>query len=232
MTGVLNHGSLKSVQERIRQAALSAGRKPEDVRIVAVTKKFPADTMLSAVNGGLTLLGESRVQETELKLPGFSRRNDTELHLIGHLQSNKVRKAVELFDVIQTVDSQKLGQRINRIAHEAGKVQRVYLQVNTGHDPAKFGVSPETALNTAGELSQLPGLKLEGIMMIAPLLDDPAELKAVFAGTREIRDRIREQVSKDCQFLSMGMTADFELAVQQGATHVRLGTALFGKRPV
>lgn len=232
MNAVLNYRNLESVRERIHLAALNAGRKPEDVQIVAVTKKFPVETMESALDGGLSVLGESRVQEAEVKIPNFTRRKETELHLIGHLQSNKTRKAVELFDVIQSVDSLKLGQRISRIASDFETTQRIYLQVNTGKDPAKFGVAAEAALETGQKIGQLPWITLEGVMMIAPLTEDPLELAGIFAQTRKIRDEIRASGVSACKFLSMGMTADFELAVQEGATHVRLGTALFGARPV
>ena len=232
MNAVLNHDNLKTVRERIQQSAMKAGRSPEDVQIVAVTKKFPIETLESALDGALSVLGESRVQEAEVKMPGFSRRRDIELHLIGHLQSNKVRKAIELFDVIQTVDSLKLGQRISRIALDEKTRQRIYLQVNTGNDPAKFGVASEAALETALKLGQLPGIILEGVMMIAPIMDDQKKLAGIFAQTRKIRDDIHDSGITSCKFLSMGMTADFELAVQEGATHIRLGTALFGTRPV
>jgi len=227
----LQKKALQWVRSQIAIAAEQVQRNPDDIRIVAVTKKFPLSTLDSAFAAGLHTIGESRVQEAAVKLPQFTFRNDVETHLIGHLQSNKVRKAVQLFDVIQTVDTYTLAERINRIAGEEGKQQRIYMQVNTGADPAKHGATGSEALVMGRRIADLPNIQLEGIMTIGPVVDNPEDMHSIFRLTRQIRDNLQLEV-QSCHSLSMGMTADYTIAVTEGATHIRLGTALFGARPV
>ncbi len=145
------------------------------------------------------------------------------------MQSNKARKAVELFDVIQSIDSLKLALKINNIAEESNKVQRIMMQVNTGNDPAKYGFSPTECPDVSQELNEMHNIQLEGIMMIPPLIKDTSELRSIFSQTQEIQKNIAA-VFPGCNCLSMGMTADYPLAIEEGATHVRIGTALFGER--
>ncbi len=187
--------------------------------------------MESAISAQLNCLGESRVQETEEKIPSLQNRELVEIHLIGHLQSNKVRKAIESYDVIQTVDSIKLAKKISTIANEIGKVQRIYLQVNSGNDPLKHGFSTDEIINVALEISQLHNLQVEGIMMIPPHLEMNEEYRSIYARTKKIRDKIISAGISSCKNLSMGMSRDFEMAIEEGATHIRIGTALFGARP-
>jgi pyridoxal phosphate enzyme (YggS family) len=200
------------------------------VTIVAVTKAFPVTALVSGHEAGLRTFGESRVQEAAGKLPAFPQRGECEVRLIGHLQSNKVKTAVVLFDLIESVDTMKLLHRLDRLAGEAGMVMPVYLQVNVGHDEAKFGFDPDGLPALMGEIIGARHVQVEGIMTIAPLTDDEQHLRDCFRITRQIRDAVREDIP-NCTALSMGMTDDFELAVEEGATHIRIGRALFGKRP-
>ncbi len=222
---------LDYIQGRIQQASVSAGRKAKDITLVSITKSFPVKTWYQALNVKLTTLGESRIQETIEKSETFQKRDKIKLHFIGHLQSNKVRKAVELFDVIQTVDSIKLAGRINRICKESYKNQRIYLQVNTGEDPKKQGISAKNTNSVAQEITKMENLILEGIMTIPPKGATTRELRLIYRKTRKIRDEIRSRINENCQNISMGMSNDYETAIAEGATHIRIGTGLFGLRP-
>ena len=183
-----------------------------------------------ALNLNLFCLGESRVQETEEKIPHLQKRELAEIHLIGHLQSNKVRKAIKCYDVIQTIDSIKLAKKISSIAKETGKLQRIYIQVNTGNDPLKHGFSSDETIEVTMEISQLPNLQIEGIMMIPPHIEMDEKYRSIFTKTRELRDHILLAGVSSCKNISMGMSRDFEMAIEEGATHIRIGTALFGAR--
>jgi len=228
--GILNLGALKEIQGRIKSAAERSGRSLEDVCIVAVTKAFPVSAMLTAFEGGLKVLGESRIQETELKIPEYKYRSETRLHLIGHLQKNKVRKAVKIYDLIESVDTFALAAKIDKAAADIGKTQDIFIQVNTGNDPAKFGMNKDSSVEEAQKIAQLPNINILGLMVIAPYTSDQEIIRQTFAGTREIRDSLLKSGLETCLNLSMGMSSDFEVAVEEGATHVRIGTALFGKR--
>ena len=229
-TGILDPTALSGIQARIAAARARSPRAAPEVTLVAVTKAFHADTMIAAFDAGLTILGESRVQEAAAKLPRFPHRAACQVRLVGHLQSNKARQAVALFDLIESVDSLKLLRRLGQLAGEAGKALPVYLQVNAGYDEAKFGFPPDELPGLAGDLAAVKHLIIAGIMTLAPLTADEARLRACFATARQVRDTLREQLP-GCGDLSMGMSDDFELAVEEGATHVRLGRALFGERP-
>ena len=222
---------LDYIQDRIRKASVHAGRKTKEITLVGITKSFPVKIWDLALNGNLTTLGESRIQETIEKAEIFKKRDKIELHFIGHLQSNKVRKAVELFDVIQTVDSIKLARRINSICKESHIRQSIYLQVNTGEDPQKHGVSVKNANSVAQTISKMENLILGGIMTIPPNDIAIKELSLIYRKTRKIRDKIRSTINENCQNLSMGMSNDYERAIAEGATHIRIGTGLFGPRP-
>lgn len=229
--GKLNPSALAEVQSNIALAQSRSEFAAEHPTIIAVTKSFPASILESAYAGGITTMGESRVQEAEAKFPSFQHRGECTMHLIGHLQKNKVRKAVELFDVIESIDSISLLNRLDRIAGEIGKQLPVYLQVNTGDDEAKFGFSTEEIVKAIPELKQVQHLVVAGVMTIAPYIDDSEELRLIFKRTRAIRDQIRTLIPT-CTDLSMGMTGDYVLAVEEGATHIRIGRKLFGERPL
>ena len=222
---------LQRVKIQIQNAAIKSGRSPQNITIVAVTKTFPPKIWTSALKQNLTTIGESRVQEAEVKNKQFANRKKIELHLIGHLQRNKTRKAVKLFDVIQTVDSLKLAKQINTISNQETKAQKIFLQVNTAGDPQKQGFSQKEAIAAAKEIENMKGLILIGIMTIPPNNISKGNIKSIYKETRKIRDTVYKSIDKRCNNLSMGMSNDYEIAILEGATHIRLGTALFGERP-
>lgn len=223
-----------AVLERIDRACARVGRDPAGVTLVAVSKTVEAARLRAAVTAGLTVLGENRVQEGEAKVdevPGAT------WHLIGPLQSNKARRAVEAFDVIESVDSVGLAGRLDRLAREVrgSDPQHPYpvlLQVNVDVDPAKAGFAPGEMASVLDHLAPLPGLRFLGLMTIGRLADDPSEARATFRSLRELSERLRGGAGGDRlgPDLSMGMSDDFEIAVEEGATIVRVGRALFGER--
>lgn len=222
---------LDYIRERIQIAAANSGRKQKHITLVAITKKFPVETWEKAINVNLTTIGESRIQEAQKKAETFSKRDKIELHLIGHLQSNKARKAVDLFDVIQTVDSINLAEKIDSICKENHKKQNIYLQVNIGDDPKKHGISVKNVIKTAQEITEMENLRLNGLMTITPQNLSITELRYLFRKTRKIRDEIHLKINEKCKYISMGMTNDYELAIAEGTTHIRIGVGLFGDRP-
>ena len=215
--------------ERIAGAAQRAGRDPAEVELVAVSKTVAVDRLKSAVEAGLTVLGENRVQEAESKvadLPGVA------WHLVGPLQSNKARRAVALFSVIETVDSVDLARRIDGIAGRDGRAPYpVLLQVNVDRDAAKSGFDPDRLASATSELDGLPNLDYRGLMTVGRLVANPQEARPTFVALRRLAQGLRERWPRLGRDLSMGMTDDFEIAGEEGATIVRIGRALFGDRP-
>jgi pyridoxal phosphate enzyme (YggS family) len=215
------------VRARIAEAALRCGRHPEDVALVGVTKTVGVDRIRELVACGVRALGENRVQEARGKVgavPGVS------WHLVGSLQRNKVKEALRLFEVIHSVDSLGLAEELSRRSVEAGAGRRVdvLLQVNISGEPQKHGVAPEETAALAAAAVRLPGLRVRGLMGMAPLVADPEAARPYFRRLRELRDRVREAVADaGINDLSMGMTDDFEVAIEEGATVVRIGRALF-----
>lgn len=195
---------------------------------MAVSKTFPADVLLAAVEAGLTTLGENRVQEAEGKAPALP--DSVEWHLVGGLQSNKAARAVALFDVIQTVDSVSLAERLARLAE--GRPLRILLQVNVDGDAAKGGFAPAEVTQGLPAILALPSLRVEGLMTVGRLVSDPGAARPTFVRLRALSERLRADHPTLGGELSMGMTDDFEVAVEEGATIVRVGRALFGSRPV
>ncbi len=227
-------GRLAAVRQRIRRACERAGRDPSGVRVVGVTKGFGPEVAAAAVRAGLIDLGENRVQEARDKIPLVDRLlegSPVAWHLVGHLQRNKARWAVGLFGWIHSVDSPQLAHELSRRAVAAGRTLRVLVEVNVAGEATKHGTPPEDAVALAELVACLPGLRLEGLMTVAPQVPDPEEVRWVFRALRQLRDRIREECGLPVPELSMGMTDDFEVAVEEGATLVRLGRALFGDRP-
>ena len=222
---------LQRVNSRIQNAAIKSGRNPENITIIAVTKSFSPGIWDTALEHNLITIGESRIQEAEIKNKKFNNRKKIELHLIGHLQNNKARKAIQLFDVIQTVDSLKLARRINIISNQEEKIQKIFLQVNTGLDINKHGFLPKETLAAAHEIAEMKDVLLIGIMTIPPKNISKNKLQSIYKNTRKIRDTVQKSIEKSCNNLSMGMSNDYEIAIAEGATHIRLGTALFGVRP-
>ena len=208
---------------------MRAGRDPGEVTLVAVSKTVEATRLAAAVEAGLTILGENRVQEAEAKAPLLP---GARWHLIGPLQSNKARRAVELFDVVESVDSGDLARRLDRIAGEAGRAPlSVYLQVNVDRDEAKAGFLPETLEAELPALVALPNLRFLGLMTVGRLAEVSEEARPTFARLRELSERLRGRVGELGAGLSMGMSDDYPIAIEEGATVVRVGRALFGPRP-
>jgi PLP dependent protein len=224
--------NLQEIKQRLGEAAGLAGRDLAGVRLVAVTKTVGLNRLQEAVAAGHTLFGENYVQEAKAKIaalgPGLT------WHFIGHLQSNKARAAVELFDLIHSVDRLRLAQALDQAARRLGKVQDILLQVNLAGEASKSGAAPEDVQNLLSEISKMINLRVVGLMTMPPWFPDPEEARPYFRGLRELRDRLRRLnlVEGDLSELSMGMTGDFEVAVAEGATLVRIGTAIFGRRPI
>jgi PLP dependent protein len=220
------------VQRRIAAACDRAGRDPATVTLVAVSKTVDVERLRSAVAAGITTLGENRVQEAEAKIGQLA---GTTWHLVGPLQSNKARRALETFDVIQTVDSIGLAERLDRLAGEIGVAGAggypVLLQVNVDDDPSKAGLRPEELPETLAAIEDLPALEVRGLMTIGRLVVEPEAARPTFRHLREIAQRLRADGADLGTELSMGMTDDFEVAVEEGATLVRVGRAIFGERP-
>lgn len=221
--------NLPRVLERIAAAQERSGRT-EPVTIVAVTKTHTAEAVRAALGAGLRAIGENRVQELAQKVEEVG-RSAAEWHLIGHLQRNKVRKALPLFDLIESVDSWRLAQELSAEAERAGRDVEALVEVNVSGEESKSGFSPEEALDAVAAVAGLPRLRLRGLMTIGPLTDERARIRASFVRMRELFEACAAQVAGfDARWLSMGMSGDFELAVEEGSNLVRLGTVLFGER--
>jgi PLP dependent protein len=212
---------------RLRMESAANGHDPDRLRIVAVTKTWPVDLARAALRAGLTSLGESRVQEAEPKIAALP---DAEWHFIGRLQSNKARRAVRAFAVIHSIDSLELLRRTGELMSEEGRSPRLLIQVNVTGETAKAGLSHEAILMTEA-VALLKQIRVTGLMTIAPMGATAAEARTAFRALRELRDRLEQAAGIGLPELSMGMTADAEAAAAEGATLVRIGTALFGPRP-
>ena len=225
---------LAAVQERIARAAEGVRRDPAGILLLAVTKIFPAETIRNAYDLGLRDFGENYVQEFETKAPELKDLAAARFHFVGHLQSNKSKLAVQYFDLVQSVDSEKLLNHLDRAAAELGKVLPVLLQINAGNDPAKFGADLADAPRLVEIALTKKNLRVDGLMTIAPLGATPDETAAhaqrTFANLRLLRDDLAARFATPLRELSMGMTADLALAVAAGSTMVRVGTALYGTR--
>lgn len=221
---------LKHVESRIREAAIRSGRAPDAIQLVAVTKTQSVETLEKAYAAGVRTVGENRVQELLAKWPSFEDR--FEWHIIGHLQSNKVKYIIDKVALIHSVDSLKLAQEISRQAIRIGKVMPVLIQVNPAEEETKFGLSSSEVELLVREAAMLPGIKIQGLMTIAPFVEDEGLLRQVFSEMRQIFDHLKEESIQgvEMKYLSMGMTHDFEIAIEEGATMVRIGSGLFGER--
>jgi PLP dependent protein len=226
MTSVAEN--LERVREQIAGAAAKIGRAVDEIELVAITKTHPADKVREAIEAGQTLFGESRVQEARAKIPKLP--SNLQWHFVGHLQKNKIRHALPLFELFHGVDSLTLAQDMNRIANEEGMHPRVLLEVNVAGEGSKFGFKPETVRAEMESLLALPRLSIEGLMCIPPLAEEAEASRAFFVQLRESRDALEKEFDLKLPQLSMGMTSDFPVAVEEGATLVRVGTALFGER--
>lgn len=231
--------NFNKVREQIQNAAVRAGRKPTEIKLVAVAKTFAAEDVVEAYRAGACDFGENRVEEASVKIPAVNsligENQPIRWHLIGHLQRRKARDAVELFSMIQSVDTVRLAETLNRHATAAGKTIPILLQVNVGADPNKFGLAPEPRAALYDEIRQiitLSNLQVQGLMTIGPLVASAEETRPVFRGLRELREALTQQFPQtQWHALSMGMSDDFAVAIDEGATIVRIGRAIFGERP-
>ncbi len=210
-------------------ACARAGRDPDSVTLLAVTKAQPPDVVNEAARLGLTLLGENKMQEAKAKIPLCSGR--LRWHFIGHLQTNKCRDAVEWFEMIQSVDSLHLADEINKRAEQAGKRLPILLEVNLAGEASKFGYRPEQLLVELPRLNALPRIEIHGLMTVPPWTPEAETIRPVFRRLRELKAQCEQILGAPLPHLSMGMSGDFEVAIEEGATMVRIGTALFGRRP-
>ena len=227
-------GNIAEVQERIAAASRRAARTSDEITLMGVSKTFPAERIREAYAAGLRVFGENRVQEFAGKADALRDLRDAEWHLIGNLQANKAAKATELFDAVDSVDSARMAEKLNAIAESAGKKLSVLIEINVGGEKAKSGVAPDS-----DELEQIlqgaPGwanLKIQGLLTVPPYTEDPEGSRPYFRQLRQIRDRIaaRGLPKMGTAVLSMGMSHDFEVAIEEGATCLRVGTAIFGDR--
>ena len=225
-------GNLERVRERIARAAERAGRRAEGITLLAVSKTFSADTIRAAYEAGLRSFGENRVQELEAKQPKLADLTDTTWHLIGHLQSNKVRRAAHLFHHVDSIDSLAVAQKLDSAAAAERKQLPVLIEVRLGGEETKSGVTERDLPALADSVERLPHLELRGLMTIPPYCDDPEAARPYFRKLRDLRDGVSQRLGRALPALSMGMSHDFEVAIEEGSTEVRIGTALFGPRPV
>jgi pyridoxal phosphate enzyme (YggS family) len=224
--------ALHSVQEKVKKAALNSGRDPDEIKIVAVSKTVSLEKIIEAVNAGASILGENRVQEAKGKITELkTQKTDLkpEWHLIGSLQKNKAKTAIQLFDLIHSVDSIALAQELNRHAGNIGKVQSVLVQVKLSDETTKHGVSAAGVMELLEKVYEMDYLRLEGLMTIPPFFEDPEYTRPYFKWLRELFEKARANGFRIHE-LSMGMSNDFEVAIEEGSTMVRVGTAIFGER--
>ncbi len=221
---------LENIKDRIRKTALTCGRDPNSVHLVAVSKTVPTDRVKEAIDAGVAILGENYVQEAQDKFNVLS-MYPVSWHFIGHLQSNKAKYAVRLFDLIHSVDTLKLARELNKQAKKVNKVQNILIQVNISKEPSKSGADVENVASLIKDISILENLSVKGLMTMPPYFNNPEKVRPYFSALRNLRDHIRKALpGVVLDELSMGMTGDFEVAIAEGATLVRIGTAIFGER--
>jgi len=220
--------NLDIIKEKIKKAALKANRSPEEIKLVAVTKTATIEQIKEAISAGIKIIGENKVQEAKEKYQILTA--DTEWHLVGHLQTNKVKYAIEIFDCIQSVDSIKLAKEIDKRSLQFGKTTNVLVEVNVSGEETKYGIKPEEVELFLKEISEFSGIRVRGLMTIAPIEKDKEEVRPYFRKLREISKEIKSKNIKNVKmdYLSMGMTDDFEVAIEEGANMVRIGRGIFG----
>ncbi len=222
--------NLGQLRARIFKVCEKIKRDPQEIQIVAVSKNVPVEKIEEALDFGIRIIGENKVQEAQAKCNQIDKK--ILWHLVGHLQTNKVKKALEIFDLIQSVDSFKLAEEINQRAQEKNKIFPVLIEVNTSGEKTKYGVRPEQTRNLIEKLAQLKNLQVKGLMTIAPLADDRVKVKESFRSLRNTYDMLKDTKipNVDLEYLSMGMSSDFEMAIEEGSNMLRIGTAIFGPR--
>ncbi len=219
--------NLEKVEEKIRVKAELVGRNATEITLVAVTKTVEADRIEQAVAAGVNIIGESRVQEAKEKYGKV--KSEVIWHLVGHLQRNKAKDAVKIFDLIHSVDSAKLAKEIDKQARKIGKVQEILIEVNVAGEQSKYGLNPEGVITFLKEVSELPNLKIKGLMTMAPLYENPEDCRPCFRKLKELAEEIRAENIENVEmtYLSMGMSNDFEVAIEEGSNMVRIGRAIF-----
>ncbi len=222
--------NIEIIRQKIERAAIKSGRKLEDITLIAVSKTVAPDKIISALDNGITELGENKVQELTKKYDIINR--DCNWHLIGHLQTNKVKYIVDKVKMIHSVDRYDLAMEIHNRAMKIGKVVDILIQVNVSGEQSKFGVSPDNAIELIKRISELKNVRIRGLMTMAPYTENPESVRNVFSGLRKLSIDIEKENINNIiiEFLSMGMSNDFEVAIEEGANMVRIGTALFGER--
>ena len=229
--------NLARVRETIAEAASRAGTSPEGITLVGVSKTVAPELIREAIAGGLTEIGENRIQEAQPKIEMLDPEakasgREVRWHMVGHLQRNKAKAAVGLFDLIQSIDSRRLAEAVNRAANEAGVVKDILCEVNTSGEETKFGLSPAEVVKFVAELADLKGLRMQGLMTVGPLVADPDEARPAFRQLRELGQVLEAEGFSwvEMRYLSMGMTNDLQQAIEEGSNMVRVGTAIFGQR--
>ncbi len=220
--------NLRRIRERIEIAAEKAGRNPAGIKLVAATKQVPPELINEAISAGIEIIGENRVQEALRKYSMIN--GPVQRHMIGHLQTNKANKALDIFELIQSVDSYRLAEELSKKASRKGKVIDVLLEVNTSEEPTKFGVKPGELISFVQKISALEGIRVRGLMTIGIFSTDAELVRPCFARLRRLREEIEEKGVEQIELLSMGMTHDFEVAIEEGSNMVRIGTGIFGAR--
>jgi len=221
-------GNLRIIQEQMEHAARRAGRDPSEITLVAATKDVPPELIEEAIAAGVEIIGENRVQEALKKHKVIG--DSVHWHMIGHLQRNKVEKALEIFELIQSVDSYRLADEVNKRAQRTGKAIDVLIEVNTSGEETKFGVRPEDLIGFLQSVTRMQGLNVRGLMTIGVFSPHPGIIRPSFARLRELKEEIERKGIGEIEFLSMGMTSDFEIAIEEGSNMVRIGTGIFGAR--
>lgn len=223
--------NIADVKRRMAQTALEGGRSPDQVRLVAVGKTQTPDAVRSAIKAGAAIIGENYVQESREKFDALVDLQ-AQWHFIGHLQRNKAKYVVRIFDLIHSVDSEKLAAELDKEAQKIGKVQKILVQVNISGERTKSGISEAQAISLVKSISKRPHLRIKGLMTMPPYFNQPEKARPHFAALRQLKERIQIQNLPQVEMaeLSMGMTGDFEVAIAEGATLVRVGTAIFGER--
>jgi len=222
--------NINSVKQRLRKSCEKVGRDPDEIILVAVSKTFPAEAIRIAVENGIQHIGENRVQEAEGKFQQLGKI--AQWHLVGHLQTNKVKKALQIFDFIHSLDSFHLAQEISKRAVQMQREIDCLVEVNTSGETTKFGVEPDQALELVKMIAPLPGIRLKGLMTIGAFLPDPEQVRPCFQLLKQIQQKILDAGidNVEMKYLSMGMTNDFEVAIEEGANMIRVGRAIFGER--
>jgi hypothetical protein len=230
--------NIRKIKDRIAQASQRVGRNPSEIRLVCVTKEADVGQIKEAIRAGITEIGENRVQDALKKYNYFTRYltpNTKHLtpikwHMVGHLQTNKIKSAIKIFDLIHSVDSLRLAEEINRQANRINKIQDILIQVNTSLELTKFGLKPNEAIEVIKEVAKFKNINIKGLMTIAPIVDNPEKTRPYFKILKDLRDELNELrvTSYELRVLSMGMSQDFEVAIEEGANMLRIGRAIFG----